>query len=320
MILKHKEQRTQDIHELNRLLTLNLSAKQRFLVEKEMKCLLSGDSGERNSAYHIDFFYKNLKDWMVIHDLRIEHRGLVAQIDHLLINRSLMAFVIESKNYYYGIKITDNGEFMLWNGNSYQGIESPIEQNNRHISLLQQVIEDRNIAPTRLGFPIPVTFKSYVIISPNARIDRPNLSDFDTSSVVKADALVSNIEKGFDNKWTVLGAFSKRVANDTLEEFGKKVVRLHRPGTFNYAAKFGINEAMSEVKAKLAASTVPARCATEQEEVSTIKPAKRCNRCGTSVDRKVVFYCNVNKPKFDGLLLCRECQKNILPSLMHSGS
>lgn len=315
MILKHKEQRTHDIHELNRLLTLNLSAKQRFLVEKEFKCLLSGDSGERNSAYHIDFHYKNSKNWMVIHDLRIEHRGLVAQIDHLLINRSLMAFVIESKNYYHGIKITDNGEFMLWTGKSYQGIESPIEQNKRHISLIQQVIEDRKMAPTRLGFSIPVTFKSYVMISPNTRIDRPNLSDFDTSSVVKADALVSKIDKEFDDVGTVLAAFPKLVANDTLEEFGKKVVRLNRPGTFNYAAKFGINEAVSEMTAKTAPSTAPALRVTEKEEVSSVsKPDRRCDSCGTSVDRKVVFYCNINKPKFHGLLLCRECQKIPCPA------
>lgn len=30
--------------------------------------------------------YKDSQNWAVIHDLRIEHRGRVAQIDHLLIN------------------------------------------------------------------------------------------------------------------------------------------------------------------------------------------------------------------------------------------
>jgi hypothetical protein len=46
---------------------------------------------------------------VVIHDLRIEHRGRVAQIDHLLINRVLDIFVLESKNYYYGVKISEEG-------------------------------------------------------------------------------------------------------------------------------------------------------------------------------------------------------------------
>jgi hypothetical protein len=45
----------------------------------------------------------------VIHDHRIEHRGRVAQIDHLLINRFLDIFVLESKNYDYGVKISEEG-------------------------------------------------------------------------------------------------------------------------------------------------------------------------------------------------------------------
>ena len=46
MILKQKDTRTEDIQELNRLLGLNISSKQRFLIERELKCLMSGNSGE----------------------------------------------------------------------------------------------------------------------------------------------------------------------------------------------------------------------------------------------------------------------------------
>lgn len=122
MILKARDGRDEDIQELNRLLTLDLSGKQRFLVERELKCLKSGNSGENSSAYYLDFGFKNSKNWVVIHDLRIEHRALVAQIDHLLINRFLEVYVLESKNYFYGIKITDDGEFLAYNGKNYQGI------------------------------------------------------------------------------------------------------------------------------------------------------------------------------------------------------
>jgi len=54
MILKHKDSCIDDIQELNRLLSLNISAKQRSLVELELKCLMSGNSGEGSSAYFID--------------------------------------------------------------------------------------------------------------------------------------------------------------------------------------------------------------------------------------------------------------------------
>jgi hypothetical protein len=240
MILKHKDSCIEDIQELNRLLTLNLSAKQRSLVDLELKTTLSGNSGEGSSAYYIDFRYKDSKNWAVIHDLRIEHCGLVAQIDHLLINRFLDIYVLESKNYFFGIKITEHGEFMRYTGKAFQGIESPIEQNKRHVELLKKTIDDRNLAPKRLGIPIPVTFKSFVLVAPNSRIDRPPEKSFATTNVIKADAFVSMVEKEIDKLPVV--AIAKTIGSDTLEEFGQKLVRLHRSGKINYAAKFGIDE------------------------------------------------------------------------------
>lgn len=302
MILKHRDTSADDIQELNRLLSLNLTGKQRFLIERELKCLLSGNSGESSSAYYIDFKYKDSKNWAIIHDLRIEHRGLVAQIDHMLINRFLEIYVLESKNYFYGIKITDNGEFMAYTGKNYQGIESPIEQNKRHVELLTKSIADRNLVPTRLGFPIPVSFKSYVLVAPNSRIDRPKQQFFDTTNVIKADAFISLVEKEID-KMSVVTTFAtatKLIGSDTLEEFGQKLVRLHRPGSINYSAKFGIDE-KSQVSEQPTIVSDSAKPQWNGEKV--------CQSCGAVVDKKVVFFCNINKAKFNGQILCRDCQK-----------
>ena len=45
----------------------------------------------------------------VIHDLRIECEGRVAQIDHLLIGRFLDIWVCETKNFSEGIAINEQG-------------------------------------------------------------------------------------------------------------------------------------------------------------------------------------------------------------------
>lgn len=238
MLLKQKDNRDADIQELNRLLGGNLTAKQRFMVERELKCLQSGERNEQNSAYYLDFRYKDSKNWAVIHDLRIEHRGRVAQIDHLLINRFLDVFVLESKNYYYGIKVTPEGEFLVWNGNTYQAIESPMEQNNRHVQALQMAVEDRNLGPKRLGFAIPINYRNIVLLSPTSKIIRPDTAPFDLSAIQKADAFCSFAEKEVDKK-SIIEA-PKIIGSDTLQEFGEKLVKLHRPGSFDYAAKFGI--------------------------------------------------------------------------------
>lgn len=302
MILKSKDSRQEDIQELNRLLGLNLSAKQRFLVDRELKCLQSGDRNEQNSAYYLDFRYKDSANWAVIHDLRIEHRGRVAQIDHLLINRYLDVYVLESKNYYYGIKITPEGEFLAWSGKGYQAIESPIEQNARHIQALQLSIEDRNLAPRRLGFPIPVSYRNVVLLAPTSKIVRPDKAPFDLSSVVKADAFVSYIEQIMDKKPIIEAP--KIVGSDTLRDFAEKLVRLHRPGTFDYATKFGVSEQQP-------AATTPAPQPEKGQPVPTAAGHKGCQQCGAAVDKKVVYFCTINKARFKGQVLCRECQKSL---------
>jgi Nuclease-related domain len=311
MILKQKDNRTEDIEELNRLKNLNISSKQRFLIERELKFLMSGNSGESNSAYHLDFRYMHSKNWAVIHDLRIEHRGLVAQIDHLIINRFLDIHVLETKNYFYGIKITDDGEFLSYNGKGYQGIESPIEQNKRHIALLLKTIEDRNLAPSRLGISIPISFLNYVLVAPTARIDRQNKQSFDTSMVIKADAYVSYIEKELDKRSvvSVFSSLSKVVGTDTLEEFAQKIIRLHRPGKFNYVGKFGIDE--NAVKAIQNITTPPPATKTQVINKAT---TKTCDQCGIEIEEKVAYYCRINKAKFNGKTLCQTCQKEPAPT------
>lgn len=304
MILKSKDSKVSDIQELNRLLTLNISNKQKFLVDRELKCLMSGNSGENSSAYYLDFKFQQSKNWVLIYDLRIEHRGQVAQIDHLLINRFLEMYVLESKNYFYGIKITDDGEFLAYNGKGYQGIESPIEQNKRHIDLLQKAVEDRKLAPTRIGIPIPISFRNYVLVAPNARVDRPTKQHFDTSMVIKADAFTSHLEKEMDkDSIGSVVAMAKLIGTDTLEEFAKKIMWLHKPGKFNYAAKFGIDENAIRV-------------IQEVPQQTTARPvARTCELCGGEVDEKVANFCRMNKEKLDGKVLCRTCQQTSVQAI-----
>lgn len=302
MIIKHKDNREEDIQELNHLLTLALTNNQRFLVERELKCLKAGERNEETSAYYMNFAYKDEKNWALLHDLRIEHRGRVAQIDHMLINRFMEIYVLESKSYYYGVKITENGEFMVWNGKSYHGIESPIEQNKRHIDVLSQAIEDRKLAPERLGISLPVRCISYVLVAPNANIERPPHKRLNTDFVIKADALVSAVEKENEsiNPAGLVGVL-KTIGQDTLQSFAERVARLHRPGKYDYAAKFGIVTKEAAVSPTVA------------EEAAHYNSPKNnghcCDKCGGSVDDKVVFFCRLNKQKLAGQLLCRKCQQ-----------
>ncbi|MBL0226793.1 MAG: NERD domain-containing protein [Geobacteraceae bacterium] len=300
MLIKNKDGRLEDVQELNRILSLNITAKQRFSIQRELKCLVSGERNEQNSAYYLDFRYKDSLNWALIHDLRIEHRGRVAQIDHLLINRFLDVYVLESKNYYYGIKITDEGEFLVWDGKAYQAIESPFEQNQRHIQALQATVNDRNLAPKRLGFAIPVNYRNIVLVSPTSKVLKPSSATFDLSSVIKADAFVSAVDKVMEKK-SIIEA-PKIVSSETLRDFIEKIARLHRPGSFDYAAKFGIsNNANSVVQAVeiVAAPAAPAYVPVALEN----KSALTCRSCKS--EKLSVMY-----GKFGYYFKCSDCESN----------
>jgi len=64
----------------------------------------------------------------------------VAQIDHLLINRLLDIWVLESKHFAEGVSINDHGEWTGFSGGRPYGMASPIEQNRKHVAVLEQVL------------------------------------------------------------------------------------------------------------------------------------------------------------------------------------
>jgi hypothetical protein len=137
MLIKERDN-SEDISELEWFLKNPKIPEQiKNKIEKEIKYIKSGITGQKEAEYNIDFHYKNSLNNYIIHDLRIELNGLVAQIDHLIINRFLDVAVCESKNFFEGVGINNNLEFSSFYAGKPHGISSPIEQNKRHIKVLK---------------------------------------------------------------------------------------------------------------------------------------------------------------------------------------
>jgi hypothetical protein len=253
MIIKRVDSKQEEIAELTALLEGKLTSYQRFLIERELKAIRSGVSGEKDSAYYIDFYFGNSKNWAVIHDLRLEHRGQVAQIDHLLINRMFDIYVLESKNYSYKLKITREGEFQVYYGKEYIGIPSPIEQNKRHIHLLGLFLKHHDILPERMGMSIRPRFKNFILVSPKCIISRPPGKNFDTSSVIKGDSLRTKIDQEVD-KWKNplidFAAISKFCSSSTLMEAARRLGGFHKPKKVDFTARFGLSVQKDALRAK----------------------------------------------------------------------
>jgi len=315
MLIKKTDDKTKDIETLRSLLNhpaATTETKKR--LEQEIRNMASGAKGEQDAAYEIDFHYGQSKNWAVIHDLRLEHKGRVAQIDHLLINRFLDFWVCESKRFAEGIAINEQGECaMFWNGRP-QGIGSPHEQNTKHIAVIKAACDDGAVElPRRLGFSIKPALTGLVVVSKNARITRPKAKGWWNDGIVKADQVKAKIEKSFDSDNNPL-VMAKLISSDTLHDFAKNLTSLHVPASFDWYAKFGLSKefvapaAPPPVKAMAAAEPAPVPNAPTEAEPKTSKLA--CTSCGVVVEMRVARFCWFNKAKFGGNVYCMECQKN----------
>jgi len=298
MIIKKRDSKQAEIDELTTLLSVPLPENKKFLIERELRFIKSGDQGEKDAAYFIDFHFASSKRWAIIHDLRLEHRDKVAQIDHLLINRFFDIYVLESKNFFYGLKITATGEFLVNNGKNYFAIESPIEQNKRHQIVLEQVIKKYDIMPKRLGITLTPSFYCYVLVSPKSRVVMPDRDRFDTSMVIKTDTLRSAIDKRVDemSSISVLTTASKISSFEAVVEVAKRLAALHRPFKTNYRKRFGIEHTgLSRTSAKKAA------------DIKSSKPFY-CFKCKKPITEQAAKSCWDNKQRFHGREYCIDCQ------------
>jgi hypothetical protein len=112
MLIKEKEIAADDIQQLTDLLSQNLTLQQKFLVERERHLLQAHLKAELSPIHFLNFYYKDSRDWALIHDLRIEENGFSAHFDHILINRRFDIYVIGSQNFYNGLRITPEGDFL----------------------------------------------------------------------------------------------------------------------------------------------------------------------------------------------------------------
>jgi hypothetical protein len=250
-------------------------------IEDELRRQRAGIKGEAESAYLIDFHFGETKSWAVIHDLRIRVGERVAQIDHLLINRFMECYVLETKHFHAGVKITEDGEFLRWNAfrKTYEGMPSPLLQNERHIEVLRKAVDGIEL-PTRLGIRIRPRFETLVLVAPNARIDRP--TNFDASRVIKADGLKSRIWKDLDEKnlfTDVFATAAKVVGSDTLQDVARRLAALHEPIEPNYAARFRVAEPQAKYRNDPLPAPDPEDSASTPGPQQEVESGPSCKHC-----------------------------------------
>lgn len=297
MILKEQDEHCRDVEVLGGLMDHPLAdfATQRR-IRQEILRIESGDLGERSAAHTLKVHFGDDPDWVVLNDVRLAGDGVVAQIDHILINRLLDIWLLESKRVVNGIEINELGEFRTFFDGQPRGMDSPIEQNNRHAAVVRRFIARRRLRfPGLLGVPRRPRLRTLVLISTGA-IERPPTSFPGLETVIKSEQVNTVVRRAFErsNPLRALAAVSR----ETLYEIGHQFLALNRPIHFDWHRKLGLDpDAMAERAA--APPPVPAAAA-----------AAACAICGDGVTKGVATFCRAQVDRFAGRIFCIACQPN----------
>src|SRR6266404_543293 len=279
MIFKEKDSIDSHLQDMRRRLSGPLPAYRRERLQKELAITLAGLKGEKDAAFYIDFHLKDIANWAVIHDLRLEWKGRVAQMDHLLINRLLEFYVVESKSFRTKVRFANGGWERLTYYNRWEGIPSPSEQNDRHIAVLQEVIRDNRLAPTRLGIPIKASFFNVVVLQPSCSIEGKYPDEI---LVYRVDSFVKKIRAIDPFALDVL----KIIYPETLHQIAGALVAYHKPRV-----------------------TPPIVDSQTRTEPATTSLSGKCQNCEGPLTVAEAKYCKNNNAKFGGQLLCQKCQR-----------
>jgi hypothetical protein len=316
MIVKQREDRADSIARLEALLAHPAANRHNIeRIRQQIDAIINGDLSESKAAYAIDVHFGANPNWLVIHDLRIEVDGLSAQIDHLLINRLLDIYVLESKRLANGIKVLPNGECLTFRGKIPIAIQSPIEQNRMHIKMLERLLASGAIIlPKRLGLTLRPKLHSVVLVA-DGRISRPSTPVPGVDSLIRTELVHTHIRDKFE-KGNPLD-IAKMIGRDTLHDLGQQLVSLHKPVDYDWQRRFGIAqppaagnvvplrpvEPAAPVVAEPAAPVPPAA-----GDAPKNRAAAQCERCSAPVSAGVKRYCQTNKDRFEGKILCMGCQ------------
>ena len=194
----------------------------------------------------------------------------------MVINRLAQVWVCESKHFAEGVSVNEYGEWQRWWRGRPEGIPSPIEQNRRHVFLLERAFADGLVQPPkRLGLVRwKPNIRSLVLVSNSARIGRPRRKVEGLDQVLKAEQLEKRLMDEFEK--TPMRSSLGIIGKDGLEQFARSLASLHRPASVDWVGRFGLQPDPRPV----VPPNRPAAPATVARGPWTVKFDGPCSSCG----------------------------------------
>lgn len=277
---------------------------------------IAGHKHEKEVAFFLRREFADDNDVYVLNDVRIEHRGERAQIDHLVLY-SFGFIIIESKSIKGRLVVNEFGEWAREYQNEWRGIPSPLRQAEVQSNLLKSYLDanKKSLMGRLFGFLQKGVkgrnWYSFCAVSSDALIDRRRMTDCDKERVIKAEFVGTTIRDIVSEKNGFLEDGPARILDDEL----KRIIAFLNPGA-------------SPEKRKLAAYSAsnPSRMRCHKCDSKTTLSAHagpygyyvRCNQCevNTRMKRRCAVCqspeTNVSKKGNGYTLSCAQCRSSVI--------
>lgn len=213
-----------------------LTEKGREILKQDIRSLEYGIIGERNIAYELRNSHMPM---YILHDIYLADGDLSAQIDYLVFTKKV-CFVIECKNLYGDVEITNTGDFIRttkYDGKvKREGIYSPITQNQRHINLMKKLRIDSksNVLTKSLEEKkFDDMFKSVIVLAnPKTILNARYAPKVVQEKVIRVDHLVNYIKFVYNNATTAA------LSEVKMEALARFFLDLHTTSNVDYSKKY----------------------------------------------------------------------------------
>lgn len=266
-------------------------------ISQDIRSLKYGLVGENAIKYELQNSHMPM---VVLQDLYLEHEGLTAQIDYLIITKK-GNFVIECKNLYGNITVNNAGDFIrtVSYGKRFvkEGIYSPITQNERHMELIKQLRASEKGMINKILFEkyFNENYKSIIVLAnPKTVIDMKYAKKEVKDKIIRCDQLVRYMkEMNAANK-------SSGCTDKQMMELGEKFLSYHKENKTDYLKKYRVH--INTVEEKISIMDQPSETEQKSDEIQKTTVEQRENIAQTMMEE--------NPLKGDSNHKCKQADNN----------
>ena len=255
-------------------------------IKNKINRLYYGLIGEKNVAYELKNSHMPI---LVLHNLYLEFNELTAQIDFVVVSEKFI-LVIECKNLVGEIDINNKGEFTrifkTSTGKVYkkEGMYSPIVQNERHLELIKDILENEGFKRSKLDKAID---QISVVANEKAIINARFAKDKIKKRVIKHDHLIEKM-KEISRKSTI--SFTE----ETMYKISNILLKYNKEYSIDYSKMYNIDKnEIEETKTSYDNEDNTEKISIEKTELYKELKKYRLNKSKEEMVKAYYLYTNV---------------------------